>query len=256
MLKRRRAVVLGGFALLLLTLLLVVVLIAVQTLRPEGDGEEEAPLELTHALTPEEVGVEVEVRADGRLDLTQHLVFDTPDGDERPLSWSIGTTRVGWVDDDRSAQYVVEPVLTDVVAAAGSEEQPLAVQVDEPEGEWDRSSIRLEPSAPWAPGRHSVVIRYRVGGVWVSDGSRGLLVLPMQFVHGPGSAVAYRRVQLPDGATPACLADDTTFTPDPTCLEPGLTEVVGEAGGSGDALALLDPTGITVAPAPLTEKKR
>ena len=124
-------------------------------------------------LTPEESTVMAVPQPDGTVRVDQVLIFDIVPGlEDRPATWDLGGTRIGWKSADRTAQYGVIP---EVVALEAREVPvadapvPLKITVDESDYEdpfFD--GRRYELIAPAlvagpAPGRVQLRARRRLG---------------------------------------------------------------------------------------------
>ena len=198
----------------------------------------------------------------GPLAVEQTLIFDAGAGLDRSVTlwYSVAPRSAGSRRRQLKSQYGVVPVVTDLEAReiGGLD---LTVRVTE---QTDRNPLaagrryELVPSIPWSPGRHAVVINYRLGDVWVEADGANALVLPLQLRGRPGWLPAGR-----SGPDPGSWGD-----PHWSALRPISTSTHAAECGSREffayhdreyssvsALVVTDPPGVTAQPIPITERE-
>jgi hypothetical protein len=255
-------IVAGAVVLGLVISAAVVVGMILPRLRPEPDpGPTFAPGELT----PEESTVTAVPQPDGTVRVDQVLIFDIAPGlEDRPATWYLDGTQIGWKSSERTAQYGVIPK---VVALEAREVPvtdapvPLKITVDESDYDdpfFDGRRYALVAPGPWSPGRHRVEFSYVLGDVWVQAGGERLLVLPLRFASGPGNSQPQDLVRLQVGGAGElqCPATNVTFSERRTCGEGGRLTYRPYELGQREAVAVSDLPAITVEPIPVTEKAR
>ncbi|WP_309132378.1 hypothetical protein [Brevibacterium sp.] len=245
------------------TVIALVVIVSVLRHPPiEPRSDSGLPVE---AVTPEEISLDVTVRSDGTLAVSQLLVFDTPVGSERPVRWAIGGIGIGWIDRDRDAQYAVLPRVSQVsaqdVSSPSAEAVDLTVVRDAHVEDLFHDDVVFTIAPPdrgrWSSGRHAVTVDYVLADVFVAVEGRNLFVMPLRFPHGPEDARSYRSLTVPAGAAVECLPSNVTFAPDASCQ--GLREPDVESDPSVlrwtddpftriDAVAFAAPGDVTAAP--------
>ena len=231
-------------------------------LRPEP---EPAPTYAPGELTPEESTVTAVPQPDGTVRVDQVLIFDVvPGQEEKPARWYLDGTQIGWKSAERKAQYGVIPK----VVALSAREVPvtdapveLKITVDESDYDdpfFDGRRYALIAPAPWTPGRHRVEFSYVLGDVWVeADGVR-LLVLPLRFASGPGNSQPADLVRLWVRGTGAleCPATNIDFAERRRCGDGDRLVYRPHQADQREAVAVTEPSGVTAAPIPVTEKSR
>ena len=215
-------------------------------------------------LTPEESTVVATPRPDGTVHVEQKLVFDAGPGVDFPVTWYIGGSQIGWQSSARQAQYVVIPQISEVTAHELTPDGgtvALAVNVDDSDLKdpfFDGHRYRLAAPAPWAAGRHAVSVRYTLSDVWVqADGVR-VLVLPLSFASGPASRqpADVARVQVRGADALQCPATNINFADRSTCGSGGRLAYHDGELDQVEAVAVVDPAGVTAEPIPVPEKRR
>jgi hypothetical protein len=216
-------------------------------------------------LTPEESTVTAVPQPDGTVRVDQVLIFDVVPGlEDRPATWYLGGTRIGWKSADRDAQYGVIPR----VVALEAREVPvtdaprqLKITVDESDYEdpfFDGRRYSLIAPEPWTVGRHRVEFSYVLGDVWVeADGVR-LLVLPLRLASGPANSqpVDLVRLQVRGAGRLECPATNVAFAERRSCGEGGWLVYHLDDLDQVEAVVVPEFGGVTAAPIPVTEKSR
>ena len=228
-------------------------------------GPESGPTFAPGELTPEESTITAVPQPDGTVRVEQVLIFDIVPGlEDRPVTWYLDGTQIGWKSSEREAQYGVIPT----VVALSAREVPvtdapveLKITVDDSDYDdpfFDGRRYALIAPGPWSPGRHRIEFSYVLGDVWVeADGDPPA---------GAAAAVRQRSRQRPAaGSRPA---------PGPRgggrCSARRPTSTSANAGAAatatawsttpttrpGEAVAVTEPSGVTAAPIPVTEKTR
>ncbi len=229
--------------------------------REPDSGPTYAPGELT----PEESTVVAVPQPDGTVRVDQVLIFDIAPGlEDRPATWYLDGTQIGWKSSERTAQYGVIP---EVVALEAREVPvadapvPLKITVDESDYDdpfFDGRRYALVAPGPWSPGRHRVEFSYVLGDVWVeADGVR-LLVLPLRFASGPGNGQPQDlvRLEVKDAGELQCPATNVNFSDRRTCGDGGRLTYRPYEVDQQEAVAVSDLPAITAEPIPVTEKAR
>ena len=203
-------------------------------------------------------------RPDGTVSVEQRLVFDAGPGIDFPVTWYIGGTQIGWQSSAREAQYGVIPTISEVTAqevtgAGGSVD--LAVSVDDSDLDdpfFDGHRYRLAAPGPWSPGRHTVMLRYTLGDIWVrADGVR-VLVLPLRFGSGPANSqpADLVRVQVSGAQALQCPATNVNFADRRPCGTGGRLVYHDAELDQVEAVLVPDPVGVTAEPILVPEKRR
>ena len=230
-----------------------------------ADDPETGPTFAPGELTPEESTVTAVPQPDGTVRVDQVLIFDIAPGlEDRPATWYLDGTQIGWKSAERTAQYGVIPR---VVAVFAREipvvDAPIELKITVDESDYDdpffdgRRYALIAPG-PWSPGRHRVEFSYVLGDVWVeADGVR-LLVLPLRFASGPGNGQPSDlvRLQVRGAGALECPATNIDFADRRTCGEGDRLTYRPHEVDQREAVAVTSPVGVTAAPIPVTEKTR
>lgn len=190
------------------------------------------------ALTPEEITVTVTPQADGTLHVGERLIFDAPEGAERPIRWSLGGESIGWPAGDGDVPlYAVMPKASEVSAreldTAEDSTKNDPAEVAELNVTRDDSDVDdlfyddvgyefANPNPPgenvmWTQGRHVVDVSYVLDDVYLNVEGHELFVLPLRFPSGSNEAPSIRTVSLEAGGPIRCLPDNMEFAPDAEC---------------------------------------
>ena len=255
-------IVAGAVVLGLVVTVAALVGVVLPRLRPEsGPGPAFAPGELT----PEESTVVAVPQPDGTVRVDQVLIFDIAPGlEDRPATWYLDGTQIGWKSSERTAQYGVIPKVVALEARevpVADAPVPLKITVDESDYDdpfFDGRRYALIAPGPWSPGRHRVEFSYVLGDVWVQvDGVR-LLVLPLRFASGPGNGQPQDlvRLQVTGAGELLCPSTNVNFSDRRTCSDDGRLTYHPFELDQREAVAVTDLTTITAEPIPVTEKAR
>jgi hypothetical protein len=228
-------------------------------------GPESGPTYAPGELTPEESTVTAIPQPDGTVRVDQVLIFDIAPGlEDRPATWYLGGTQLGWKSSERAAQYGVIP---DVVALSAREvpvtDAPVDLKITVDDSDYDdpffdgRRYALIAPG-PWSPGRHRVEFSYVLGAVWVqADGVR-LLVLPLQFASGPGNGQPQDlvRLQVRGAGALQCPATNINFSERRSCGDGDRLVYRPDDLDQREAVTVTEPAGVTAPPVPVPEKTR
>lgn len=250
---------------IVLGLVITVVLVVGVILPRFQDKPDPGPTYAPGELTPEESTVTAVPQPDGTVRVDQVLIFDTAPGlEDRPATWYLDGTQLGWKSSERTAQYGVIPKVVALEARevpVADAPVPLKITVDESDYDdpfFDGRRYALTAPGPWSPGRHRVEFSYVLGDVWVEADGLRLLVLPLRFASGPGNGQPQDlvRLQVKGAGALQCPATDLNFSERRTCGDGGRLTYSPDGLGQREAVAVTDLTQITAEPIPITEKAR
>lgn len=190
------------------------------------------------ALTPEEITVTAAPQADGTLHVSERLIFDAPDGADRPILWHLGGESIGWPAGDGDVpRYAVMPRASEVSAREldttekSTKNDPVEIaQLSVTRDDSDVDDLFYDdvgyefanPHPPgenvmWTKGRHVVDVSYILDDVYLNVEGHELFVLPLQFPSGSNEAPSIRTLSLEAGGPIRCLPDNMEFEPDADC---------------------------------------
>jgi hypothetical protein len=233
---------------------------------PRFKGEPESgPTFAPGELTPEESTVTAVPQPDGTVRVDQVLIFDIAPGlEDRPATWYLDGTQIGWKSSEREAQYGVIPT---VVALSAREvpvtDAPVELKITVDDSDYDdpffdgRRYALIHPR-PWSTGRHRVEFSYVLGDVWVEAEGTRLLVLPLRFASGPGNGQPQDlvRLQVPGVGALQCPATNVNFSERRRCGDGDRLVYRPDDVDQREAVVVTEPSGVTAAPIPVTEKTR
>lgn len=218
-------------------------------------------------LLPQERTIVAKAQPDGHLLVTETIVFDAADGSPSPLLWYLGGVRIGWFTDDRSQQYGVIPSLVTVAAqeiAPKTRAKTNIAVTQEKTGQDDPYSqtqvFRTRPDGGWTKGQHAVTLTYELADVYLTANGTTMAVLPLSFFGHPDSSrqsLNVTRVTVTGAKKLRCLQENRDFVDQEDCS--GSTATLryhgDEYNTSIDAVAFVDPSGVTAQPAPAPVRK-
>lgn len=259
----RRGVLLIVIAAVVLGLVITAAMVFGVILPRLQPGPDQGPTFAPGELTPEESTITAAPQPDGTVRVDQVLIFDAGPGLDRPVGWYVDGTQIGWKDPERTAQYGVIPRVVALEARevpVDGAPVPLEITVDDDDLDdpfFDGRRYQLRPPQPWAPGRHRVELSYVLGDVWVEAGGVRLLVLPLRFASGPANQqpADLTRVLVKVAGVLECPATDRSLGEREPCGEGGRLTYRDNLDDV-EAVVVANPTGITAAPIPVTEKPR
>lgn len=219
-------------------------------------------------LLPQERTIVAKAQSDGHLLVTETIVFDAADGSPSPLLWYLGGERIGWFTDDRSQQFGVIPSLVTVAAqeiAPKTRAKTDIVVTQEKTGQDDPYSqtqvLRVMPDGGWTTGQHAVTLTYELADVYLTAEGTTMAVLPLSFFGHPDSSrqsLNVTRVTVTGAKKLRCLQENRDFVDQEDCS--GSTATLryhgDEHNSSIEAVAFVDPTGVTAQPAPAPVRKK
>lgn len=238
------------------------------------------------ALTPEEITVTANPQADGTLQVSQRLIFDAPDGANRPILWGLGGESIGWPAGAGDVPlYAVMPKASEVSAREldtaedstkndPAEVAELSVTRDDSDVDdlfFDDVGYEFaNPNPPgenvmWTKGRHVVDVSYVLDDVYLSVEGYELFVLPLRFPSGSNEAPSLRTVSVESGGPIRCLPDNTEFDPDAGCTGLGKHRIAEDGTrltwqedmtSSIAAIGFAAPDTMATEPSPVYEHRR
>lgn len=258
-----------GFAAVLMITVIVVAMI------PGNPGPSPDRIRLPRqALTPEEISVTAAPQPDGTLQVSQRLIFDAPDGEDRPIRWHLGREPIGRsTSGGTTSDYNVLPRVSAISArelstAEGStKDDPAEVaELNVRRDDVDVSDLFADdvsyefanPNPPgenimWDEGRHVIDVSYILDDVYLDVEGHELFVLPLRFPAGSSEARSIRTVSLKAGGPILCLPDNVSFDPNAECsaldehrfgLDRSSLTWLDEVTGSINAIGFAAPDGM------------